>query len=515
MTATWSKARGSGTARRGKRLIVYVRVSLIGDRGDDLISDDVQLDVCKRWAKREGMTIVDVVSDLDLSGREFTKRKITKVIERIRKGEADGVLVWKVSRWGRNLLDSLLNVGELHECGGFIASATENLDDIETPMGRFSLTQMLAIAQLQSDQIGETWVNIHDYRRGRGLPHTGGNRFGYDYAGKGEKDPAKAFTVNPVTGPWLAKCYHHVVAGQSVSSLCLELWENGIRSVKGGRITYRSLMNTLDSGFGAGLIVDRRGAKDRAGTPHAWAFLPGAHEPVITMDAWKAYLARRAEPRAPRERAAVHKLTGLLYCRTCKRKARIAWHGTGPRKRRAFQCTHRYTKASSTKVCPAPFSMTQKITERHVLDWLIAQTTDGDVALNTALARKAKAVRARADVEAMDKEIARLTKRLSRATDMALDEEDDSARLAFREKAAEIRQEILGLKQRRDELAVEADVSEIPAQSAFGAIIAAWEHMDLGIMNEALRKVIGRIEIAPGKHWETDRVTIIGRWEVE
>jgi predicted site-specific integrase-resolvase len=78
MTATWSKARGSGTARRGKRLIVYVRVSLIGDRGDDLISDDVQLDVCKRWAKREGMTIVDVVSDLDLSGREFTKRKITK-----------------------------------------------------------------------------------------------------------------------------------------------------------------------------------------------------------------------------------------------------------------------------------------------------------------------------------------------------------------------------------------------------------------------------------------------------
>src|SRR6266536_1777990 len=187
---------------RGKRFIVYIRVSMVGDRGDDLISDDVQLAECKRWAAREDAEIIgEPVIDLDETGRSFDKRKILKVLDRIKAGEADGVLLWKVSRFGRNLIDSLLNIRALRKQGGLIASASENLDDIESAMGKFSLTQMLAIAELQSDMIGETWTNIHDYRRERGLPHTGGPRFGYDWH-KGEKNPSKVYTPSAVTGPW-------------------------------------------------------------------------------------------------------------------------------------------------------------------------------------------------------------------------------------------------------------------------------------------------------------------------
>lgn len=145
------RTRQAGGQRRqwkpGDRVIIYIRVSSIGNRSETLISPDVQDDVCRKWADRESLVVVgEPVVDLDKTGREASKREISKTINRVRRGEADGILVMKVSRWGRNTIDSMLNVHELQEAGGFIASATENLDDIETPMGQFSLTQMLAIA---------------------------------------------------------------------------------------------------------------------------------------------------------------------------------------------------------------------------------------------------------------------------------------------------------------------------------------------------------------------------------
>jgi DNA invertase Pin-like site-specific DNA recombinase len=493
---------------RGKRFIVYIRVSMVGDRGEDLISDDVQLAECRRWAGREDAAIIDVVIDLDETGRSFDKRKITKVLGRIKAGEVDGVLLWKISRFGRNLIDSLTNIRDMRKQGGLIASATENLEDIESAMGKFSLNQMLAIAELQSDMIGETWTNIHDYRRERGLPHTGGPRFGYDWH-KGEKDPSKVYTPSEITGPWLARAYRHFVAGGRLVNVCEEMWENGVRSTSGRRLVYGSLLNTLDTGFGAGLIVHRQGGNH--GNPSGWDFHPGAHEAVIPMDVWQAYLARRADARPPREKAAVHKFSALVHCASCHRKATTAWSRNKKHRVREMQCSLRYASRRTNLPCPAPFTLRLSSLDKHVLSWLL-QHAEGEDALNTALARQRAAERARADMEGIGKEIARLSTRLSRAADMALDEDEPTARAAFRQRANEIGTEIKQLRTQREQLEQEASVSEIPAQTAFSALIAVWDRMDVAMLNEALRKVIKRIYIEPGKH-TPGRVSIIGTWE--
>ena len=87
-------------------MLVYIRVSKIGNRQDTLISDEIQEDVCSKWAEREGLTIVgEPITDLNKTGREMTKRQIKSSIERVRRGEADGIVVWKISRWGRNLVE--------------------------------------------------------------------------------------------------------------------------------------------------------------------------------------------------------------------------------------------------------------------------------------------------------------------------------------------------------------------------------------------------------------------------
>lgn len=154
--------------RRGNRVFVYVHVSDTKGREDTLISPEVQLDQCSRLVAASGLTVVEVVTDLNRTGRNTDGRQVGELIRRVEAGEADGVVVWKISRWGRNMMDSLLNVGELQAVGGFILSATENLSDMDTPAGEFSLSVLPAIAQTFSDEIGKTWSNIHDYRVSQG-----------------------------------------------------------------------------------------------------------------------------------------------------------------------------------------------------------------------------------------------------------------------------------------------------------------------------------------------------------
>ncbi|WP_366519748.1 recombinase family protein [Nocardioides sp.] len=110
-----------------------------------------------KWAAREGVRVVgDPIIELDASSRSSKKRAIARMIEEVREGQYEGIVVWKISRSGRKLIDSLQNVAELREAGGFIASATENLNDIETSIGKFSRGQMLPMSGRTSTSTAKT-----------------------------------------------------------------------------------------------------------------------------------------------------------------------------------------------------------------------------------------------------------------------------------------------------------------------------------------------------------------------
>ena len=403
-------------------MLVYIRVSKIGNRQDTLISDEIQEDVCSKWAEREGLTIVgEPITDLDKTGREMTKRQIRSSIERVRRGEADGIVVWKISRWGRNLVDAMLNVHELQEAGGFIASATENLDDIETPMGQFSLTQMLAIAQLQSDQIGETWRDIIDYRLDRGLPGSGKDRFGYVKNAIGRDDnPALAYVEHPFQGPWLRSAYEAVVAGRPLMSVVKQFRENEVLTNNGKLMTYSSLRKIMDSGFAAGLLVyrtkeERKTARGkRVSNPNSRVFVVGKQTPLISRELWDAYVQVRAERRPPREAAPVHRLAGLVHCGVCGRKlVAVTERRSGPEPYRQSRCVYSRHRATTASPCPAPVVMRQSYVEEQVFEWIGALSrNEGDY--DQLIEQQRSYERAMADIAAMEQEIRTLSEKRDR-----------------------------------------------------------------------------------------------------
>jgi DNA invertase Pin-like site-specific DNA recombinase len=191
-----------------------------------MISPELQAHEQEVYAARHGIRIVERVEDLDLSGREFARRSVDYIVRGIREGRWNTVLLWKWSRWGRNLLQSRLYLAEVEQAGGQVIAVTEDFDT-ETSVGKFSRNQMLLIAELQSNQIADVWKETQARRRRLGLPRTGSPRFGYVYTRE------SGYTTRSENGTVLASCYERFVAGESMRSLTFELNRNGYRTIQG------------------------------------------------------------------------------------------------------------------------------------------------------------------------------------------------------------------------------------------------------------------------------------------
>jgi DNA invertase Pin-like site-specific DNA recombinase len=157
-----------------RRVDGYIRVSQVGGRGGEtFISPEVQREKIEAWANYKSCEIGAIHEELDVSGRKASRPKLDAMMERIRSGETDGVVVWKCSRFGRNLLNSLELIRELEACEATFASATEDFDT-STSMGRLVMHIMLALAEDESEGLREGWLEAQTraWRERGALPGT-------------------------------------------------------------------------------------------------------------------------------------------------------------------------------------------------------------------------------------------------------------------------------------------------------------------------------------------------------
>lgn len=161
---------GSSTPRQPKRAIIYVRVSRYRDK-DEKISPELQIEACTTLAEREGMVIVDVLQDLNLSGKYFAKRQIEQIIQRVAEARRV-VLVWRWSRFGRDATLSSYNIKRVERAGGEIRAAKEDIDTSSSG-GRPGRNTHLVVAEYEVDRSRESWMETHDHRCRRGVTHDG------------------------------------------------------------------------------------------------------------------------------------------------------------------------------------------------------------------------------------------------------------------------------------------------------------------------------------------------------
>ena len=154
-------------------LIPYIRVSRIGGRSnDDRITEDVQLDEITTYARKNKLELTAPVIELNKSGGKTNHRdRFLDAVERVKRGEAGGIIVMKLNRFARSTADALDFVQQIEhpEVAGRFVSVSEQIDR-STPQGQFVFTLFAALAELELSQISQTWeTNIGYVVRSKGV----------------------------------------------------------------------------------------------------------------------------------------------------------------------------------------------------------------------------------------------------------------------------------------------------------------------------------------------------------
>lgn len=354
------------------RAVAYIRVSR---ERDDMTSPELQLTAIRDYCDRMHYELVEVLEDLDKSGRFWKRRQVERAISMIETGEADVVVVWKISRVARDprRLDWNIAVDRVETVGGRLESATEPID-ASTSSGRFARGVLAELAAFESERIGETWNETHQRRWRNGLPHDSRPRFGYAY------EKGFGFRLDPETAPIVAELYARYIAGDTFQRLIA--W---LRPFQLGRFTNRkALSDFMDAGFAAGLIIHHDPKctlphpRDRRYRCRNTVRDPGKHDPIITREQFAEYEAAR-KARAtipPRISEPAFTYTGIVFCLGCSRRyvhSRSSDHGRPVDQYRCgnVDCEQRRTIAGSRL-------------EAAVLAWLPSVASDVNEAAGRA-----------------------------------------------------------------------------------------------------------------------------------
>jgi len=137
-------------SRRAKsplRAGLYARVST-----HDQQTLPLQSRAMREYAAQRGWTIAVQVKEVGSGASERQLRE--KLVEAARRREIDVVLVWRLDRWGRSLMDLVATLQELSHLGVGFVSLTEALD-LTTPTGRAMAGLLAVFAEFEHEILRE------------------------------------------------------------------------------------------------------------------------------------------------------------------------------------------------------------------------------------------------------------------------------------------------------------------------------------------------------------------------
>ena len=164
--------------REGKKCILYPRVST--EMQVEGYSLDGQKNSLKRFAEREEMQIVGIYEDAGKSGKSIEGRPAFKrMLSDIQEGlDVDYVLVYKLSRFGRNAADILNSLEFIQSYGVNLICIEEGIDSSQTS-GKLLISVLSAVAEIERENILEQTMNGRREKARQGKWNGGPAPYGY------------------------------------------------------------------------------------------------------------------------------------------------------------------------------------------------------------------------------------------------------------------------------------------------------------------------------------------------
>ena len=171
--------RGVSASIRITKVAIYIRVSTIHQVDKDSIPMQKK-DLIAYCQLILGTDNYEIFEDAGYSGKNTDRPAFQDMMGRIRKGEFTHVLVWKIDRISRNLLDFAEMYEELQSLRVTFVSKNEQFDT-STAIGEAMLKIVLVFAELERNMTSERVTATMISRANNGQWNGGRVPFGYSY----------------------------------------------------------------------------------------------------------------------------------------------------------------------------------------------------------------------------------------------------------------------------------------------------------------------------------------------
>ena len=271
---------------RKLRCAVYTRKSTEEGLDMEFNSLDAQREACEAYVasqKPEGWILVpDRYDDGGFSGGTLERPALKRLLVDIEDGRVDVVVVYKIDRLSRSLMDFAKLVEVFDRRGVTFVSVTQSFNTT-TSMGRLTLNILLSFAQFEREVIGERIRDKFAASRARGMWMGGHPPLGYDV-----KD--RKLVINETEAHVVRMIFARFLKVGSATVLVRELTKERVTSKRG---------KPIDKGFLYKLLNNRvyLGEAVHKGVAH-----PGEHAAIIGRDLWDRVHAIIQQ--SPRSRAA-------------------------------------------------------------------------------------------------------------------------------------------------------------------------------------------------------------------
>lgn len=142
--------RERGTAMK---VIGYVRVST-DEQAREGISLENQKAKVESYCSLHDLELVNTIEDAGKSGKDLNREGMKALIESIKSRQINAVIVYKLDRLSRKVIDTLNLIELMRKNNITFHSITDNIDT-KTAMGKFFLNVMASLAQMERDLISE------------------------------------------------------------------------------------------------------------------------------------------------------------------------------------------------------------------------------------------------------------------------------------------------------------------------------------------------------------------------
>lgn len=376
-----------------KRAALYERVSTT-IQAEEGYSIDAQINKLTKFAESKDYVIFNHYTDAGYSGAKIERPALQKLIQNIKEGKIDVVIVYKLDRLSRSQKDTLYLIDDVFLKNNVEFVSMSESFDTSTPYGRAMLGLLSVFAQLERENIRERIKMTFAERARQGLYHGGSSIPAGYYMENG------LLKVNETEAYVVRRVFELYSEGMSYDKIGDYIVEN-----YSGMFSFspKSIVGMLKNS-----IFNQK-------IKHYEKEYQGIHERIISEELWDKVQARlKRNSKIVRSGEFTFLLTGMIYCAHCGAKM-MAMNGPKLKSGKRYGYYQCYSKRGTPKYmvvdpdCPANKTYRADVIEKHVIDSLKKLTIKKfENMLDTSTA----------DTKKMKKEIKELDKKLDKLIEL-------------------------------------------------------------------------------------------------